>query len=74
MTLKSPCVDICRIDARTRWCAGCGRTVEEIKGWQKMTPFRQRAVLADLGRRLFRIGIKAAATKPEFDTQTSEAT
>ncbi|ARU32916.1 hypothetical protein CAP31_09060 [Sulfuriferula sp. AH1] len=25
ITLKSPCIDACRIDARTRWCAGCGR-------------------------------------------------
>lgn len=63
MTLKSPCIDVCLIDARTRWCSGCGRTVEEIASWRKMTPYRQRVVLADLGRRLGRLraGIDASA-------------
>ncbi|MCS5712900.1 DUF1289 domain-containing protein [Candidatus Berkiella aquae] len=26
MKLKSPCIDACRIDTRTHWCTGCGRT------------------------------------------------
>lgn len=47
MTLKSPCIDACRIDTRTHWCTGCGRTVDEIKTWWKMTPYRQRAVLGE---------------------------
>lgn len=55
MTLKSPCVDACAINARTGWCAGCGRTVEEITSWRKMTPYRQRIVLADLPRRVLRL-------------------
>lgn len=57
MTLKSPCIEICRIDSRTHWCMGCGRTVEEIKTWRKMTPYHQQAVLADLGRRVSRLRV-----------------
>ena len=49
---KSPCVDICQIDGRTRWCVGCGRTVDEIKKLAKMTPYRQSAVFAELKRRV----------------------
>ena len=61
MTLKSPCTDICQFDPRTRWCAGCGRTVDEIKSWRKMTPYRQRVVLTDLGRRMTRMRAGADA-------------
>lgn len=52
---KSPCVDICQIDGRTRWCVGCGRTVDEIKKWAKMTPYRQTAVFSELKRRIAQI-------------------
>ena len=34
--LPSPCVQICRIDARTGWCEGCWRRLEEIGGWMTM--------------------------------------
>lgn len=54
-TQKSPCVDICQIDARTRWCVGCGRTVDEIKTWAKMSPYRQTAVFSELKRRVAQI-------------------
>lgn len=55
MTLKSPCTDICQFDPRNQWCAGCGRTADEIKSWRKMTPYRQRVVLSDLPRRMTRL-------------------
>ena len=55
MTLKSPCTDICQYDPRMHWCIGCGRTLEEIRSWRKLTPFRQRVVLTDLPRRMTRL-------------------
>jgi len=61
MALKSPCVDACAINARTGWCAGCGRTVEEITSWRTMTPDRQRTVMADLPRRLRRLRARPSA-------------
>lgn len=69
MTVESPCVDICRIDSRTRWCLGCGRTGEEIKTWQKMSPYRQRVALADLRRRMLRLsaGTTAIDVSPPAD-------
>ncbi|HOB67069.1 DUF1289 domain-containing protein [Ottowia sp.] len=34
--LPSPCVQVCRIDARTGWCEGCFRRLEEIGNWLHM--------------------------------------
>lgn len=55
LTQKTPCVNVCQMDSRTRWCIGCGRTVDEITKWPKMTPYRQKAVVAELKRRLSHI-------------------
>lgn len=52
MSARSPCVDVCRTDAATAWCAGCGRTTNEIRAWRKLTPYQRVAVMFDLGRRL----------------------
>lgn len=29
----SPCIGVCRMDARTGWCEGCFRTIDEIAAW-----------------------------------------
>lgn len=47
----SPCVDVCRLDPRTGWCLGCGRTSAEIKGWVKLTPFRRKRLERELAQR-----------------------
>ena len=54
-TVASPCVNVCSIDARTGWCEGCLRTIDEIAAWGvlnnaqkrevwKLLPQRRRAV------------------------------
>lgn len=48
----SPCTDVCLFDPRNEWCHGCGRSREEIKTWQKLTPFRRTALERELPRRL----------------------
>jgi predicted Fe-S protein YdhL (DUF1289 family) len=42
--VPSPCVNVCRMDARTGWCEGCLRTLDEIAGWSKMDGPARRAV------------------------------
>lgn len=42
--VASPCNDVCRVDARTGWCEGCGRTLDEIAGWSTMSDDEKRAV------------------------------
>jgi uncharacterized protein len=50
--VKSPCVNICRMDAGTGWCEGCLRTIDEIAAWGALNDDLRREVLALLpGRR-----------------------
>ena len=49
---KSPCVDVCTLDARAGLCTGCGRTLAEIGEWSGATAERQRAILELLPKRL----------------------
>lgn len=55
--IESPCVNICTLDARTRLCLGCGRTIDEIARWSTMTPADRSRVMTELPTRM-------AATKP----------
>jgi len=48
--VASPCIDICRLDAR-RICIGCHRTIEEIAEWSRASEARRREILSDLNRR-----------------------
>ena len=34
--VASPCTSVCRLDA-DELCVGCGRTVDEIIGWTRMS-------------------------------------
>ena len=50
-TVPSPCIDICRLDARGV-CIGCRRTIEEITEWSRASEARRREILSDLAQRL----------------------
>lgn len=50
MTIKDPCVSICKFDDDV--CIGCGRTRKEIRGWKKLDNAGKRAVLAESDMRL----------------------
>ncbi len=41
--IKSPCINVCEIDDGGL-CAGCMRTVEEIRAW-KAAPQREKAAI-----------------------------
>ena len=49
--VPSPCIDVCRMDARTGWCEGCLRTIDEIAGWSTMSDGDKRAVWSRLALR-----------------------
>ena len=53
---QSPCVDVCRLDPRTGWCLGCGRTAAEIGAWAKLSPFRRKRLERELARRVAKLG------------------
>lgn len=45
MTILSPCVRACSLDLETRICSGCGRTLQEIGGWSRMTDAERQRVM-----------------------------
>ncbi len=45
----SPCMNVCVLDA-DRCCTGCGRTLDEIARWGRMSAAEQWAVIARLDR------------------------
>jgi prolyl-tRNA editing enzyme YbaK/EbsC (Cys-tRNA(Pro) deacylase)/predicted Fe-S protein YdhL (DUF1289 family) len=51
VAVPSPCNSVCRMDARTGWCEGCLRTLDEITAWSAMHEADKRALLEALARR-----------------------
>ena len=51
----SPCVDICSVDATGEYCAGCGRSLDEIAGWSRASDAERQAVVKQLPERLLRL-------------------
>jgi uncharacterized protein len=47
---ESPCIKVCQLDLQQR-CYGCGRTLDEIARWSRMSADERRAVNARLGFR-----------------------
>jgi len=48
--VASPCIKVCVLDARNV-CVGCGRTIDEITQWSRMTEEQQRQVCDSAQRR-----------------------
>jgi predicted Fe-S protein YdhL (DUF1289 family) len=40
--VESPCIKVCVLDAASV-CIGCGRTIDEIAGWSRMSSAEQLA-------------------------------
>lgn len=49
--VPSPCNSVCRMDARTGWCEGCARTLDEIAGWSTMGDDEKIVVWDELAAR-----------------------
>ena len=62
--IESPCVNICTLDARSGLCLGCGRTIDEISSWSRMSGADRSRVMAELpGRIDARKAAEANATR-----------
>ncbi|MCA3261545.1 MAG: DUF1289 domain-containing protein [Telmatospirillum sp.] len=49
MTVESPCVNVCKLDA-ARVCIGCGRSVAEIRDWKGSSDGAKRRVVERIRR------------------------
>ena len=52
MTVASPCRNICTLERDRRLCLGCGRTLDEIGRWSRMSEAEKQAVLDRLARQV----------------------
>jgi len=48
MSVPSPCINICRMDAASGWCSGCMRSLAEIAAWSSMPDAAKQAVWSRL--------------------------
>jgi uncharacterized protein len=46
--VPSPCISVCRMDAKSGLCEGCARTLDEIAAWSVMDDADKQAVWAEL--------------------------
>ena len=51
MPVPSPCIDVCRMDARSGLCDGCLRTIDEITVWSRLADADKRLVWARIEHR-----------------------
>ena len=49
--LETPCIKVCIVDRAANRCTGCGRTLQEIALWSRMTDAERRAVMVRLKAR-----------------------
>jgi uncharacterized protein len=50
--VRSPCINICRIDDANGWCVGCARTLDEIARWGTTDDKDRDRVMAQLPARM----------------------
>ena len=60
--IETPCVKICTLDARAAQCLGCGRSIDEIAAWGRMSDAERARIMAELPGRM------AAATLSPLTT------
>ncbi|PCK82895.1 DUF1289 domain-containing protein [Rhizobium sophoriradicis] len=64
--MQTPCIHVCSMVSATGFCAGCGRTIEEIGGWMTYTDAERGGIMAVLPARL------AAATRTLMKSNLAE--
>jgi predicted Fe-S protein YdhL (DUF1289 family) len=50
--VPSPCLSVCRMDARAGVCEGCLRTIDEIRMWSSASDVQKKAVWAMIAQRI----------------------
>lgn len=56
MSIPSPCINICRMEASTGLCEGCLRTIDEIAGWRTYDDETRQWVLELIAQRRSELG------------------
>jgi predicted Fe-S protein YdhL (DUF1289 family) len=43
--IESPCINVCKLDQVTGLCAGCLRSIDEIRAWRDASLEQKKAIL-----------------------------
>lgn len=62
MSIASPCINICRMNATTGLCEGCFRSLDEIARWSRSEEAEKRRILELVVQRRAALGAAAAPT------------
>ena len=65
----SPCINVCVLDVQRTTCTGCGRTIDEITRWGRMSAAEQWRVVARLERERT-LRLQAATQQQQQETPT----
>ena len=57
----SPCIQVCRIDPLLKLCLGCGRSLEEIGRWSKLSDPQRLQVMEKLPERMKHLSVQRRA-------------
>jgi predicted Fe-S protein YdhL (DUF1289 family) len=49
---STPCIKVCAVSGQSGLCIGCGRTLQEIAQWGRLSEHERRAIMATLPGRL----------------------
>ncbi len=49
--IKSPCINVCKMDATSGLCQGCSRTLDEIAAWSRLDDAARTTILAAVAAR-----------------------
>jgi len=55
--LVSPCTGVCKLDATTGWCFGCGRSGAEMDGWSVRPEAVRQQIWDEIPDRLLQLGV-----------------
>ena len=49
--IPSPCVGVCQINASTKYCLGCWRTLKEVAHWSRYSNDEKEILMTELTER-----------------------
>jgi len=59
-SLETPCVKVCAYDPGSGLCRGCGRTLDEIAAWTRLSDSERKDVMEKLPGRLRQLSLPAS--------------
>ena len=49
--IESPCINVCKLDEASGLCAGCHRSIDEIRAWRTASVDEKQDILASAASR-----------------------